>query len=252
MTTLFDEATASAPMSDSALAQAIAAGDGKAFQVLMRRFNRLLYRTARSIVKDDCDAEDAVQNAYLLAYRDIARFRGEAKLSTWLVRIVVNEALGCLRKRSRSAHVLTLTDDDLDARIEATCESTTPRPERPDEAAIRSDLRRLVEQKIDELPLPRRAVFMLRALEELSVSETAAALGIPEATVRTRFFRARMQLCVALSAENVACADQAFSFAGERCDRIVSGVLALIAGNVACTAPAATAVEPAIASLVHD
>ena len=228
VSSLGDPAAEPASLPDVQLAHAIAAGDREAFHTLMRRFNRLLYRTARSIVKDEFDAEDVVQNAYLLAYRDIDRFRGEAKLSTWLVRIVINEALGCLRKRTRSAHLLSLADDQFDAAIEAAYETIGSRPERPDESVIRSDMRRLIEEKIDELPLPRRTVFILRALEELSVSETAAALGIPEATVRTRFFRARMQLSAALAPETAECLDTAFSFAGARCDRIVAGVFASI------------------------
>lgn len=230
MSSLAAQATVATPSSDVALARAIAGGDHTAFEGLMRRFNRLLYRTARSIVKHDSDAEDVVQNAYLLAYRDMDKFRGDAGLSTWLTRIVINEALGCLRRRSRSSHVLNLTDDELDAAIEAAHQNTSSRPERPDESLARSDLRRLIEQAIDELPLPRRTVFILRALEEMSVSETAVALGIPEATVRTRFFRAKMQLSAALAPEADDAFSEAFAFAGERCDRIVAGVLASIAG----------------------
>jgi RNA polymerase sigma-70 factor (ECF subfamily) len=226
MSSLAVQPAVSEPSSDLALARAIAGGDHAAFEALMRRFNQLLYRTARSIVKHDFDAEDVVQNAYLLAYRDIGKFRGEAGLSTWLTRIVINEALACLRKRTRASHVLNLADDEFDAAVEAAYETANARPELPDDALARSDLRRLIEQKIDELPLPRRTVFVLRALEEMSVSETAAALEIPEATVRTRFFRARMQLAAALGAENAKDLGVAFSFAGERCDRIVAGVLA--------------------------
>src|SRR5688572_7020768 len=211
------------PQSDAELVRAIRAHDQEAFTTLMRRFNRLLYRTARSIVRDDFDAEDVVQNAYLLAYRDIGKFRGEAKLSTWLVRIVINEALACLRRRTRSADILSLQDEACDGAVDAAYESTRARPERPEEAAIRSDLRRLLEAKIDELPLPRRSVFILRALEELSVAETAIALGIPEATVRTRFFRAREQLSLALSPEATEELAGAFACAGARCDRTVAG-----------------------------
>jgi RNA polymerase sigma-70 factor (ECF subfamily) len=229
MSSLAPESMAAPPSPDVALARAIVDGDHAAFEALMRRFNRLLYRTARSIVKHDFDAEDVVQNAYLLAYRDMGKFRGEAGLSTWLVRIVINEALSCLRKRTRSSHVLNLADDELDAAVEASFQTTGARPELPDESLARSDLRRLIEEKIDELPLPRRAVFILRALEEMSVPETAAALGIPEATVRTRFFRARMQLSAALTPQATGALGEAFSFAGERCDRIVAGVLASIA-----------------------
>ena len=230
-TLLGAEAAEVAPQSDAELVRAIMAHDEEAFTILMRRFNRLLYRTARGIVRDDFDAEDVVQNAYLLAYRDIAKFRGEARLSTWLVRIVINEALACLRRRTRSAHIVSLEDEACDEAVDAAYESTRARPERPEEAAIRSDLRRLLEAKIDELPLARRSVFMLRALEELSVAETAVALGIPEATVRTRFFRARAQLSAALPAEAAEGLRDAFAFAGARCDRIVAGVLACLAGG---------------------
>src|SRR5687768_6189921 len=106
-------------VSDSELLDAVASGDQGAFRTLMRRYNRLLYRTARSILKDETDAEDALQNAYLLVFRGIGKFRGEAGLSTWLVRVVINEALGCLRKRSRSAHIVNLEGSELDAAVEA-------------------------------------------------------------------------------------------------------------------------------------
>jgi RNA polymerase sigma-70 factor (ECF subfamily) len=235
-----------APPSDAELVRAIIAHDRQAFATLMRRFNQLLYRTARSIVRDDFDAEDVVQNAYLLAYRDMGKFRGEAKLSTWLVRIVINEALACLRRRTRSAHILSLNAEACDGALDAAYECTRARPERPEEAAIRSDLRRVLEAKIDELPLPRRSVFILRALEELSVAETAVALGIPEATVRTRFFRARMQLTAALPPEAAEGLRDAFAFAGARCNRIVAGVLALITRSPSPhTVPAALAPVPA-------
>jgi RNA polymerase sigma-70 factor (ECF subfamily) len=185
-----------------------------------------------------------VQNAYLLAYRDIGKFRGDAGLSTWLVRIVINEALNCLRKRTRSAHVLNLADDELDAAVEEAHGAMGSRTELPEESLARSDLRGLIEQKIDELPLPRRTVFILRALEEMSVSETAAALGIPEATVRTRFFRARLQLSEALGPHALEATGQAFSFAGERCDRIVANVLASIARESVPGDPSEALSEP--------
>ena len=223
--------TGDGPCSDIELASAIAAGDHDAFRTLMRQHNRLLYRTARSIVKDDSDAEDAVQNAYLLAYRKIGNFRAEAKLSTWLVRIVVNEALECLRKRSRSAHVISLDGRELDDAIESAAEPMNRKPERPEEQLIRADTRRLIESKIDELPSVYRAVFMLRAVEEFSVEETAVALGVPEATVRTRSFRARALLREALFGDADMALDTAFPFAGARCAGIVARVMAIIASE---------------------
>jgi RNA polymerase sigma-70 factor, ECF subfamily len=153
-------------------------------------------------------------------------FRGDAKLSTWLIRIVVNEALARMRKRSQSAKVIQLSGDT--ARDEAIAEvqmdeSTFPQPE---QAALRAEARRLLEDKIDALPDAFRTVFMLRAVEEMSVEEAAISLGISPVTVRTRYFRARSLLREALAREIDFAFEEAFAFAGERCDRIVAGVLA--------------------------
>jgi RNA polymerase sigma-70 factor (ECF subfamily) len=213
-------------MPDAEIARRVATGDQDAFRLLMRRHNQMLYRTARSILKDDAEAEDAVQEAYLRAYRAMGGFRDEAKLSTWLVRIVANEALGRLRKRSRGAEVIRL-DDDAQPDTEAAEEKVNQAiPERPEAGALRAETRRLLEHKIDALPEAFRAVFVLRALEEMSVEETAVALDLPQATVRTRFFRARGLLREALAREVDGALHEAFSFAGARCDRIVAGVLA--------------------------
>ena len=218
-------------LSDSELANAIASGDQGAFRTLMRRYNRLLYRTARSILKNETDAEDALQNAYLLVFRGISKFRGDAGLSTWLVRVVINEALGCLRKRSRSAHIVNLEGSELDAAVETEADLTVDRSDRPEEALMRADAQQLIQAKIDELPLTYRAVFVLRAFEELSVAETAEALQIPEATVRTRFFRARARLRESLSPDAEGALDMAFPFAGARCNGIVARVMAAIAAG---------------------
>jgi RNA polymerase sigma-70 factor (ECF subfamily) len=183
-----------AVLADGDLAQAISSGDHRAFDVLVRRHDRLLQRTARRILKNDPDAEDAVQNAYLLAYRGIRNFRRGSKLSTWLVRIVINEALACLRKRSRSARVVYMGDRELDTMIDSRAEVTTQNAQMPEQLLMGADTRRLIQAGIDRLSVSYRAVFMLRGCEELSVREVAAALDIPEATVRSRFFRAREQL----------------------------------------------------------
>ncbi len=176
-------AAAASGLSDMQLAERVAQRDEGAFEKLMRRHHRVLYRAARSILKDDAEAEDALQDGYLSAFRAISDFRGEAKLSTWLVRIVVNAALARLRKRAAAAQVE---------------EQSESAPEQPDHAAQRAQTRRVLEAKIDLLPDAFRAVFALRALQELSVAETAVSLDIPQATVRTRFFRARSQLRKAL------------------------------------------------------
>jgi RNA polymerase sigma-70 factor (ECF subfamily) len=208
-------------LTDAELLQRVAAKDHEAFRVVIKRHNQRLFRVARAILKDDAEAEDAVQESYVLAYCAIANFRGDAKLSTWLVRIVANEAIGRLRKRSRSAEVIRL-DGELPEDIPEDAMEET----QSERAAVRAETRKLLETKIDELPGTFRAVFVLRAIEELSVEETAAALKIPEATVRTRFFRARSQLREALSKEIDLAYGDVFAFAGKRCDRITERVLA--------------------------
>ena len=208
---------------DAELAVRVAAGEPAAFEVLMRRHNRALFRTARAILRDDAEAEDALQDAYLQAYRAIGNYRAEAKLSTWLARIVANEALMRVRKRTRRAAIVPLqpgaSEDEINEIPDANMDET------PERSAQRSEMRRLLEAEIDSLPDDYRVVFVLRAVEELSVEETAEALGIPQATVRTRLFRARSLLREALASKVDLACEEAFAFAGERCDRIVAHVL---------------------------
>lgn len=207
------------------LVEAAAAGDPAAFEVLMRRHNRMMYRAARSILKSDSEAEDAVQEAYVQAYRGLHGFRGQASLSTWLTRIAVNEALQRLRARQRERGVTPLHESiDVDGGM-AVDLSLHALPESPEDAAVRAQLRGLLERKIDQLPAAFRSVFVLRAVEELSVEETALVLGTPEATVRTRFFRARALLRVLLERDIEFSIEDAFAFDGVRCDRIVGIVL---------------------------
>ena len=213
--------------SDVDLAARAANGDEQAFEAIMRRHNRLLFRTARSILKNDAEAEDALQEAYLRAWRALAGFRADAKLSTWLVRIVINESLGRLRRRGAQVIPLDAALDVAGHEPEALMEDDPD--QRPDRVAMRAEVRRLMEARIDTLPDAFRTVFMLRAVEELSVEEVAVALEIPEATVRTRFFRARGLLREGLSRDVDLAIGDAFSFAGARCDRIVASVLAKLA-----------------------
>jgi RNA polymerase sigma-70 factor (ECF subfamily) len=212
-------------MDDTELVTRIKAGDMSALEALMRRHNRALYRTARAILRDDMEAEDAVQEAYIRAYRALATFRGESKLSTWLVRIVANEALMRRRRNTRSAQVLPM---DATAIPDETPMSDEPGPE---SEAMRGQMRKVLEARIDALPDGYRAVFVLRALEELTVEETAAALEIPDATVRTRYFRARGLLRESLARDIDRSLEDAFGFAGARCDRIVANVLKRISAG---------------------
>ncbi|MEO8938683.1 MAG: RNA polymerase sigma factor [Burkholderiaceae bacterium] len=211
-------------LGDSELAAMASSGTPAAFEVIMRRHNRLLFRTARSILRDDDDAKDALQESYLRAWRSFSGFRAEAKVSTWLVRIVMNEAIGRLRSR-RSQVIPMEASIDIDAaHEEPDVEDDVDRG--PERIAMRGELRHLMEKRIDALPDVFRTVFMLRGVEEMSVEETATALGIPEATVRTRFFRARSLLREGLSRDVDFAIGDAFSFAGANCDQIVANVLA--------------------------
>jgi RNA polymerase sigma-70 factor (ECF subfamily) len=214
---------------DAELVSLAIAGNDAAFALIMRRYNRLLFRSARSILKHDDDTQDAVQEAYLAAWRGLASFRSDAKLSTWLVRIAVNEALGRLRRQGSGARVIPLTaSTDLNDESPEMQMQANP-DDQPEQWAMRAQVRQQIEARIDHLPDQYRTVFMLRGVEELSVEEVATALGVPEATIRSRFFRARSILREGLSRDIDMAIGDAFSFAGARCDRIVEGVLARIA-----------------------
>jgi RNA polymerase sigma-70 factor, ECF subfamily len=216
-------------LSDVELAARVCRGERSAFTVLMRRHNRLLYRTARAILRDDADAEDVLQDAYLNAYSKMSTFSGESRLSTWLVRIVVNEALGRLRQRKRDQAVVPFAPIH-DRRSESEEDRMPGRPEdTPENMAFRAQMRKLIERRIDELPVAFRTVFILREVEELTVEETALALQIPGGTVRTRLFRAKSLLRESLAREMELDVDSLFEFAGARCDRIVDNVLKQLA-----------------------
>jgi RNA polymerase sigma-70 factor (ECF subfamily) len=209
-------------LDDVGLVQHVQRGNSAAFGVLMRRYNRRLYRTARAILKDDGGAEDALQEAYVAAYRHIGDFRGDAAIGTWLTRIVVNQALQALRK-TRRERVVVPFDETADA--ESLAEVADAPGGTPENLMLRAEMRRLIERKIDQLPESYRTVFMLREVEGMTVEETAAALDIPAATVRTRLFRAKVRLREALAQELDVATQDVFGFDGERCDRIVRTVL---------------------------
>ena len=201
--------------------------DGAEFEALMRKHNRMLFRTARAILHDDAEAEDALQEAYIKAYGALGSFRGEAKVSTWLARIVANEALQRLRKQVRRNTIVPLHSSDAVEEFNEIPEGSMSKT--PETSAERAEVRKLLEKRIDALPDAYRPVFMLRAVEEMSVDEVADVLHIPAATVRTRFFRAKSLLRESLASEIDKAYQDAFGFAGERCDRIVAKVMARIA-----------------------
>ena len=218
-----------APAIDSAdemeLVQRIVRHDRGAFEIVMRRYNAKLFRVARAILKNDADAEDALQEAYLAAFKAMDRFEGTARLSTWLTRIVINQALGRLRARKRDEVVVGFAARDrLPSEMPDKFEDPAA-PESPERATLQAQWRELLEQKIDALPLIFRTVFILREIEDMTVEETAGCLSIPAATVRSRLHRARAQLRESLAVDMDTVAGGIFPFAGARCDRIVAGVL---------------------------
>ena len=207
---------------DAALAARAAGGDHAAFATIMRANNQALYRVARSILRDDSEAEDALQSSYLKAYLALRQYEGRAALSSWLTRIVVNECLERRRRRERE----TVGDEVATPAVESAGADVAPAD--PEAHAARAELAGVIERAIDALPEPFRIVFTLRAIEGREVEEIAADLGIADATVRTRYHRARHILQERLRNEFGAALDGVFPFLGARCERLVARVLALL------------------------
>jgi RNA polymerase sigma-70 factor (ECF subfamily) len=199
--------------------------DPEALAALMRRHNRRLYRAAWGILRDQQAAEDVVQESYLKAFAGLSKFRGEAALSTWLTRIVINEAL--MRRRKPDRLVTGEYDNIVQLRRPDSADSAPA--ENPEGAAMRGQLRAYLESAVGDLPEEQRAVFVLRALEELSVEETASVLDLNPQTVRTRFMRARRRLQSQLQAELKMTFGEMLTFDGARCDRLVARVLERLA-----------------------
>jgi RNA polymerase sigma-70 factor (ECF subfamily) len=195
----------------------VLAGDAALFELIMRRYNRLLFRLARAILRDDEDARDAVQVAYVRAYYHLDQFRGPTGFKSWLARIVMNEANARLRRTpmlvKHEDQIVALADWDANG---------------PEGAAITGDLLEVLQAAIDRLPEDFRSVFMLRGVEQLTIAETAELLDLKAATVKTRFHRARRLLRESLHRKLDDIARETFRFDGDRCDRIVSGVLAAL------------------------
>jgi RNA polymerase sigma-70 factor (ECF subfamily) len=207
-------------LSDEEVVSQVLAGHTALFEVLMRRHNERVYRAARAIVRDEREAEDVMQQAYVNAYTHLRQFNRLAQFSTWLTRIAVNEALGRVRRRGR----YTPFDDEP-----AATEREMPVAENPERQAFSGELRALLEWAVDRLPDGAREVFVLRDVEGLSTAEVAAALGVSEDAVKTRLSRARAALRRSLFERTGAAVPDAFRFHRPRCDRVVARVLARIA-----------------------
>jgi RNA polymerase sigma-70 factor (ECF subfamily) len=210
-------------ISDDALVAGVVAGQTALFEELMRRYNQRVYRVARAIVKDETEAEDVMQQAYLNAFTHLQQFAGRAQFSTWLTRIVIHEALGRRRRAQRADHQMSADREDGDM---SEVESAIPSPERQ---AYASELKRLVEDSVDALPDTYRTVFMLREIEGLSTAETAEGLELGEEAVKTRLHRARALVRRELFARAGGSTADAFTFHATRCDAIVQRVFSRIA-----------------------
>jgi RNA polymerase sigma-70 factor (ECF subfamily) len=205
-------------LADEDVVARVRAGDTHLFEVLMRRYNQRLYRAVRAILQNDADAEDAVQQAYLNAYRHLGQFEGRARFSTWLTRIAVYEALS-RRRRARDKPFGSGNDEQIGLAV-----STAPDPERQTYAG---ELSALLESALDALPHGYRSVFMLREIDGLNTADTARQLRVSEGTVKTRLHRARDLLQRKLYDVTPA---EAFRFGGNRCDTMVASVMTRLSG----------------------
>jgi RNA polymerase sigma-70 factor, ECF subfamily len=204
---------------DEDIVTRVLAGETALFEIVMRRYNQRLYRISRAILRDDGEAEDVMQDAYVRAYEHLEQFAGRAAFSTWLTRIAVHEALARKRRRGRY--------DDLDALQTIhgdsmpTLKSSAPSPETD---AATSETRRLLESAIEALPEAYRTIVVLREVEEMSVAETAASLGLTEGVVKTRLHRAHAMLRKELYSRAQGRATDLYQFHAVRCDRVVKAV----------------------------
>lgn len=211
---------AAAPADDQApdadVVAAVVAGDRAAFAILVRRHNQRMFRACRAVLRDEIEAEDAVQTAWVSAFRNLAGFRGEARFSTWVTRIAVHEASSRLRSRRR---LVAIADEEVTMSNHAGT---------PEDAAVTAELGRLLERQLDELPEGMRAVVVLRDVLELDTAETAECLGIAEEAVRVRLHRARHALARQMTGLVEQGGSAVWRFDGNRCRRMVANVMAAI------------------------
>lgn len=211
-------------MNEAELVMRARKGEREAFRALMQRGNQRLFRIARAVMHDDNEAEDVVQEAYVRGFTNLSSFRGEASIYTWLTRIVLNEANG-RRRRQRTQVGLDIIEALEKRGSHVIMFPTVAASPNPEADVARLEVRHVLEQAIDELPTDFRVVFMMRDVEECSIAETAAALGIREETVKTRLHRARRLLRGMLSERLASTVGEAFPFLGQRCERITETVL---------------------------
>jgi RNA polymerase sigma-70 factor (ECF subfamily) len=208
-------------LADAEVIRRVRDGESALFEVLMRRYNQRLYRAARAIVRDEDEAEDVMQQAYVNAFQHLDQFAERASFATWLTRIAVHEALARRRRRGRAVEFEAMESDEGR-------EALASREPGPEEQALTGELRHALESALDGLPPMYRAVFMLREVEGLSTTETAECLDATEDVVKTRLHRARALLQRELMARAGSGARHAFTFRAVRCDRVVEAVFSRI------------------------
>jgi len=208
---------------DAELAARAVARDAGAFRAIMQRHNRRLYRIARGILRNNTEAEDAVQEAYVSAFTNLASYRGESTLAAWLSRIVMNEALGRLRRRRPT---MDLAAESVRSEAEIIHFPLSTPNDDPERTMAQRQILQLVEQATDNLPEVFRLVFVTRVIEGMSVEETSELLGIKPETVKTRLHRARRLVRDQLDKQIGPVLMDAFPFAGRRCERLTECVMA--------------------------
>lgn len=210
-------------LTDQEIVERVIGGETALYELIMRRYNQRLYRVARAILRDDAEAEDVMQDAYVRAFQHLDQFAGRALFSTWLTRIAVHEALERVRLRERNPQL-----DDTQCEGESSMKMADASPD-PEQSAGRAELGQILEEALLDLPESYRTVVMLRDVEELSTSETAAALDLTEDNVKIRLHRGRAMARTWLLNHVGEQAKNAFPFMGVRCDRVVQRVFARLA-----------------------
>ena len=226
------------PLSDEEVVARVLAGETGMFEIIMRRHNQRLYRVARAILRNDGEAEDVMQDAYVRAYEHLDQFAGRAKFSTWLTRIAVHEALRRQRCGNRYQELEPMSEQEGDPMDRFA--SAAPNPE---QQASNSEIRRLLEEAVEKLPDAYRTIFVLRDVEEMSTTDTADVLEISEDNVKVRLHRARALLRKSLYARAGMERKEAFNFQAVRCDRVVKNVFERIQKQIAKTENSALKVQ---------
>ena len=221
--------SATAGLSESELIARIVAGECELFEIVMRRHNQQLYRAARAILRDEAEVEDVLQQAYLNVFAHLAQFEARSQLSTWLTRIVINEACARRRRSQRNAPSMAEAESAVSSSTLNGLPSALPSPEHQ---AYAGELQRVLEEAVDALPEPYRVVFMLRDVEGMSTSETGSVLELGAEAVKTRLHRARAMLRRVVAERVGAAAPGTFQFQVPRCDRVVHAVLHRLAESL--------------------